>query len=85
MFPDYVAADSTLNEIDPEDTAEAELIRRAANLVQGDYDEKTWQAFWRVTVDGHSSTEVANDLEMTPNAVRQAKFRVLHRLREMLG
>ena len=45
----------------------------------------TWQAFWRSTVDGESATEIANDLGMTAGAVRQAKLRVMVRLREILA
>ncbi|TXT29049.1 MAG: sigma-70 family RNA polymerase sigma factor [Planctomycetota bacterium] len=44
-----------------------------------------WQAFWRVTVDGLSATEVANELGMKSGTVRVAKSRVLQRLRKQLG
>jgi RNA polymerase sigma-70 factor (ECF subfamily) len=60
------------------------VAQRALELVRSDFDEKTWQVFWRMTVEGHSSAEIAHDLGMTSNAVRQAKYRVLRRLREEL-
>lgn len=85
VTPDWIENDSELADVDPEDNAETLLLRRAANLAKGDFDEKTWDAFWRVTVEGHAAVDVAKDLGMTPGAVRQAKFRVLLRLREMLG
>jgi hypothetical protein len=42
-------------------------------------------AFWRSVVDEQASTTVAGELSMTPNAVRQAKARVLERLRQALA
>jgi RNA polymerase sigma-70 factor (ECF subfamily) len=60
------------------------LVNRALRLVEGDFEEKTWRAFWRLTVDGHSAAEIADDLGMNPRSVRQAKYRVLSRLRQEL-
>lgn len=77
--------DWTDSEVIPNENAvRDELIRRAATAVQSDFAPKTWQAFWRSTVDGHTSTEIAKDLGMTANAVRQARFRVLTRLRDFV-
>jgi RNA polymerase sigma-70 factor (ECF subfamily) len=64
---------------------ERALIDRALQLIRHDFAEETWQAFWRSTVDGHAAAEIANDLGMSPSAVRQAKYRVLCRLREELS
>jgi RNA polymerase sigma-70 factor (ECF subfamily) len=36
-------------------------------------------------VDGQTSAAVAAELGMSPTAVRMAKSRILHRLREELG
>ena len=65
--------------------AEAALLRRALELIRGEFEERTWQAFWRTAIDGRPPAEAAADLAMTPGAVRVAKCRVLHRLREELG
>jgi RNA polymerase sigma-70 factor (ECF subfamily) len=61
------------------------LFHKALEMIQGSFEKKTWQAFWRVVVDGCTPQEVADELAMTPGAVRVAKFRVLHRLRQELG
>jgi RNA polymerase sigma-70 factor (ECF subfamily) len=61
------------------------LFLRALGLIRGDFEERTWQAFWRTAVDGRPPRDVADELGMTPGAVRVAKSRVLHRLREELG
>jgi RNA polymerase sigma-70 factor (ECF subfamily) len=72
-----------------EDAEEAKqtsaLFHRALEQLKGEFEARTWQAFWRVTVDGQSSSVVGTELGMTPTAVRMAKSRVLHRLREELG
>jgi RNA polymerase sigma-70 factor (ECF subfamily) len=75
------------SESDVEDDPEAErrLFRRCLELIRGEFEERTWQAFWRTAVDGRSPKDVAADLAMTPGAVRVAKCRVLQRLREALG
>ncbi len=54
-------------------------------LVQAEFETRTWQAFWMSTVQQRPTAEVAIELEMTPGAVRKAKFRVLRRLRDELG
>lgn len=65
--------------------ADHHLFRKALELIQGSFEETTWRAFWRVVVDGCSPREAADELAMSPGAVRVAKFRVLHRLRQELG
>jgi RNA polymerase sigma-70 factor, ECF subfamily len=71
----------------PEDS-EADLgglYCRALELVRGEFEERTWNAFWRVAIDGHDPASVAADLGVTSAAVRKAKSRILHRLREEIG
>jgi RNA polymerase sigma-70 factor (ECF subfamily) len=53
--------------------------------VRGEFEERTWQAFWHTAVEGRRPKDVAADLGMSPGAVRVAKCRVLQRLREALG
>ena len=65
--------------------AKKSLVHRALRIVRNDFEEKTWQAFWRLTVEGHSATDIAADLDMNAKSVRQAKFRVLTRLRQELS
>jgi RNA polymerase sigma-70 factor, ECF subfamily len=71
---------------DGEDRASFQnLFRRALEQIAGHFEERTWQAFWRVVVEGKSAQEVAKELSMQPGTVRVAKSRVLHRLRKELG
>jgi RNA polymerase sigma-70 factor (ECF subfamily) len=62
-----------------------ELYRRALELLRNEFEPTHWQAFWRTAVDGLTATSVAAELGINPAAVRQAKSRVLRRLREEMG
>ena len=66
-------------------TRSSTLCHRALELIQTEFEQTTWKAFWMVVVDGQSPAEVAKDLECTRNAVYIAKARVLRRLRDTLG
>jgi RNA polymerase sigma-70 factor (ECF subfamily) len=61
------------------------LYLRAVELVRGEFEVRTWQAFWLSTVEDRDPGVVGQELNMTPNNVRQARSRVLRRLREELG
>jgi RNA polymerase sigma-70 factor (ECF subfamily) len=61
------------------------LYRRALELVKGEFEPRTWQMFWATTVDGRKPTEVAAELGVSSAAVRQAKSRVLRRVKEEVG
>lgn len=68
---------------EPGDTAR--LLRRVLERIRVDFEESTWQAFWQAAVEGHSPVDVAVDLGLSADAVRQAKSRILRRLRAELG
>ena len=62
-----------------------ELLQRALSNIRPHFHEQTWQAFWKVVIDGRETTDVANELAMRSGAVRVAKSRVLKRLRQEFG
>jgi RNA polymerase sigma-70 factor (ECF subfamily) len=72
-----------------DDSADAALLSdvyyRALELIRGDFQEQTWQAFRRTAVENQTPAEVAAALSMSRAAVRQAKARVLRRLKEEVG
>jgi RNA polymerase sigma-70 factor (ECF subfamily) len=69
-----------------DDEAEAgDLYRRALDLIRSEFEERSWQAFWRVAVEGQCPADVAADLGISRNAVYVAKSRIFHRLFEVLG
>ena len=59
-------------------------ITRCLDYVKVEFRKRTWQAFWLCCVEGRATDDVAAELEMSTGAVRKARFRVLHRLREEL-
>lgn len=57
------------------------IRKRALELVSGDFESRTWQAFWRTAVEGDEPNNVAADLGISVWAVYKARTRVLTRLR----
>ena len=79
---------ANLAEVEDESTVYTErrgVVHRALELVRGEFETKTWQAFWLVAVEEISTAEAAERLGMKSGAVRQAKYMVLRRLRDELG
>lgn len=58
------------------------LLHQALAIVKDEFEERTWQAFWRLTVEEQRPESVASDLQMTVGAVYTAKSRVMKRVRE---
>lgn len=58
------------------------LLRQALEMVLSEFHEETRRAFLRVVVDQQSPAEVANELNISVNAVYLAKSRVRRRLKE---
>lgn len=64
---------------------DAELKRHAflwvARDVRGEFEPRTWRAFWNTAVENHSIQSTASELEMSVGAVYIARTRVMARLR----
>jgi RNA polymerase sigma factor (sigma-70 family) len=58
------------------------LFDWACQQVRREFQETTWQAFWRTAVEDHPGHAVAQGLGLSVGAVYIAKSRVLARLRE---
>jgi RNA polymerase sigma-70 factor (ECF subfamily) len=70
----------------PDDEGEVRhLLRGVLERVRGQVHPQTWEAFWKVVVEGKTPEEVGEELAMRPGTVRVAKSRVLSRLRSELG
>ena len=93
-----VPTDTALDPVDREDASgedasgeeaslsnEASICRRALEFIREDFEKRTWTAFWRTAIDDQTAPEVAEELGMSPAAVRKAKSRVLGRLRTELA
>jgi RNA polymerase sigma-70 factor, ECF subfamily len=62
-----------------------ELLLKALESIRSEFRERTWQAFWRVVVEGRTAADAGAEMDMKPGAVRVAKSRILMRLRRELG
>lgn len=60
------------------------LLARALQVLQPQFQPKTWTAFWEHGMQGRPAAAVAAELGMTTGAIYAAKFRVLSHLRETL-
>ena len=60
------------------------LGRRALAMIREDFDARSWDAFWRVAVEGDRVADVAEDLGVTVWAVYKTRMRILRRLRAEL-
>ncbi len=60
-----------------------ETFRWASRRVQEVVTDRSWQAFWRTTVEGEAVSDVARSLDMTPGSVYIARSRIMARLREL--
>jgi RNA polymerase sigma-70 factor (ECF subfamily) len=78
QWEDRLAEDDSTDQLRQE---RLEVLYRALQAVQGDFSTTTWIAFRRTAIDGEAAVDVARELNLTAKAVRQARCRVLSRLR----
>lgn len=81
QLPDWVDSEE---EFEDDPKSKHAMIRRAAEIVKDDFKPNTWQAFWETVIEERTTAEVAERLGLSAGAIRQARFRVLARLREVL-
>lgn len=82
-----IAAPSEPPEEAAGDTIAAEtrlIFNRVLELVRAGFEERTWQAFLRVVMDGVAPQDAADELGMSVESVYQAKSRILRRVRDEL-
>jgi RNA polymerase sigma-70 factor (ECF subfamily) len=79
-LPDSLAGSSLADD----GSERAMLCRHAMELVRDQFEARTWEAAWRVVVEGQRAADVADDLGMSRAAIYTAKSRVLSRLRDEL-
>ena len=81
QLPDDALSDS---DDAPGQRLQSQLACRAIDLMQTDFEESTWTAFWLTAVEQQPPQSVAEQLNMSAAAVYKAKSRVLRHLREEL-
>jgi len=83
---DPLVDDDPLGEDDKQAAADEHtmLVQRAMELIRPEFSERNWQAFLKVAIDGQSATEIAEELGVNPQVIRQANYRIRRRLRLVL-
>jgi RNA polymerase sigma factor (sigma-70 family) len=61
------------------------LFQWAAQTIQQEFTESTWNAFWKTAVDDLKPADVARELKISTGAVYIARSRVIARLRERIN
>ncbi len=86
-IPQPEPANATPVEPSEFDLKEAEKIlsQRAMELVRAEFEQRTWEAWWKTAVDGRPAADVAAEMGMSLAAVYKAKSRILLRLRQELA
>ena len=78
LMIDHLNEDTDIGEL-------AGVVQRALHVIRNEFEHSTWHAFWLAAVDGLPAREVGQRCNMSVGAVRQAKYRVLVRLRREIG
>jgi RNA polymerase sigma-70 factor (ECF subfamily) len=67
-----------------EEDEQALVVQRAMELIKPEFSAQNWAAFEKVAMEGHSATEIAKSLNVNPQTIRQANYRIRRRLRGVL-
>ena len=68
-----------------EESEMSRLYQRAIDRVRCEFEENTWRAFWLTAIEQRSSASLVDELGMSMGATRQARSRILRRIKEELG
>lgn len=63
---------------------DAMVVHRAMEMIRKEFDPRNWAAFEEVALRGRSASEVARELGVAPQTIRQANYRIRRRLRLVL-
>ena len=64
---------------------EVGFLHRAMEIIRAEFESPVWSAFLAFTLHDRTAADVGDELGMSADAVRQAKCRVLRRLKEFLA
>lgn len=74
----------SLSNIDDAKMQRLNRLRQALDKVRPRFAERTWQAFQLSATEQHSDDEISRRLDMSPNAVKNARYKVRKALRAEL-
>ena len=58
-----------------------QVAARAMQIIEAEFESRTWQAFWQTAVEGRSAADVSREIGLSTGAIYVAKSRVLARLK----
>lgn len=67
-----------------EESYQQAVFRWTADRARAEFQPQTWEAFWRTSIHGRPSQQVAEELGMSVGAVYIARSRVLARLKSLV-
>jgi len=86
QLPMEELSEEVLTDAEPVDAEQlSALVARAREQIREEFAPRTWEIFSRAVVDQIPTAMVAQEFSVTPAAVRQARSRILRRLRQQLG
>jgi len=59
-----------------------EAFAHAIDAVRGNFQSRTWQAFWMTVVENQSISDVSQQIDLRPGAIYVARSRVMSQLRK---
>lgn len=74
--------DETLEQSQADD---ALVVQRALELIRTEFEERNWNAFIQVAMEGRSASEVAEEIGVGAQVIRQANYRIRRRLKIVLA
>lgn len=77
---DELAVMELTDELEAEE--ERLLLRQAISMIEKEFSETMWKAFWETYIVGRSAAEVAAELNVSRNVIYLAKSRVRNRLKD---
>ena len=60
------------------------IVQRAMDLIKDEFDQRNWKAFEQVALHERSAAEVAEELGVAAQTIRQANYRIRRRLKLVL-
>ncbi len=85
----HLAMANTPDPLSEDDESEAAqehalIVQRAMEIIKPEFDPRNFEAFKQVALEGRPATEVAAELDVSPQVIRQANYRIRRRLRSIL-
>ena len=62
-----------------------EVFAWASRVIRSEFTDDVWRSFWMTAVEGHSVSDVAEELKRSVGAVYTSRSRIMQRLKQQVG